>query len=321
LAPQYTADLAPRAPLDQADSLDRRTQNGDLCTQQMNVIARVESWPKGLTMALSGGLIVVTGVLDFATGYEMNMSAFYLVPIFLLAWIGGTWGGISGALAAAAARTLVDLLGGRTWSSVLYPVWNTAMRLILFSVVALLIATIRAFVDNQRALARIDHLTGAANKRSFEERLEAEMERSRRYQRPFTLAYLDIDNFKSVNDTFGHAVGDRLLQTMATVMGTHVRTSDTVARLGGDEFGLLLPEADEEAARSAITKIQSQFASEMEAHEWPVTISVGSLTCYADGQDVDQLIMKADRLMYAAKLRGKNNAEFAGPQPPRPASR
>jgi diguanylate cyclase (GGDEF)-like protein len=293
--------------------VDRRTQKGDLCNQQMNVIARVESWPKGLTMALSGGLIVVTGVLDFLTGYQINLSAFFLLPIFLLAWVSGFWGGFSGALAAAAARTLVDLFSGRFYPNLFYPAWNSAMRLLMFCFVAVLISTIRAFVDNQRALARIDHLTGAANKRSFEERLQAELERSRRYQRPLTLAYLDIDNFKSVNDTFGHAAGDRLLQTAAAVMGTHVRTSDTVARLGGDEFGLLLPEADEEAARSAITKIQSQFASEMQAHEWPVTISIGSLTCYADGQDVDQLLMKADRLMYAAKLKGKNNAEFAGP--------
>ena len=207
-------------------------------------------------------------------------------------------------------RTIVDIADGRTYSHVLYPVWNTGMRLIVFCVVAVLVSTLKAFVDKQRALARIDHLTGAANKRAFEEVLAAEIERSRRYRRTFTLAYMDLDNFKSINDTFGHDAGDRVLQRVVGVVRSHIRASDVIGRLGGDEFGLLLPEADEPAARSAISKIQSEFTAEMNGLKWPVTVSIGSVTCVADGHEPSTLLGEADRLMYAAKLEGKNAAHF-----------
>ncbi len=283
----------------------------------MNVLSRLETWPRTPVIALSGVSILLVGVLDFITGYQLNLSALFLVPIFLLSWLGGRWAGLAGALTATAARTLVDVLGGRTYATAFYPAWNTVMRLIMFCFIALLISTIRVFVDSQRALARIDHLTGAANKRAFEEVVTAEIDRSRRYGRPFTLAYFDLDNFKSINDRFGHDTGDRLLRRVVDIMRGHVRASDVIGRLGGDEFALLLPEADEPAARSAISKIQSEFCSEMEKNDWAVTVSIGSLTCVADGLDVSQLLIQADRLMYAAKVKGKNSAQFAGPGPER----
>jgi len=281
----------------------------------MNLLARLEALPRSLVIGASAALALLIGVVDFVTGYQFSLSPFYLLPILLFAWIGGRRLGYAGAVFSAAVRTLVDLFGGPPYPSVLYPVWNTVMRLILFFFAALTISTLRTFVDLQRSLARTDHLTGAVNKRAFEELLAAEIDRSRRYLRPFTLAYFDLDNFKTINDTFGHSEGDRLLQTVTRVMRAHMRASDTIARLGGDEFCLLLPEADESAARSAISKIKGEFAVEMEARRWPVTLSIGSLTCVPDGQDVHELIMTADRLMYSAKMQGKDRVQFASMQP------
>src|SRR5271157_1601302 len=277
----------------------------------MRLLALIERWPKSVSLTVGALLVFVIGVLDYVTGYQLTFSAFYLLPIFILAWLGGQWGGLGGAVASAAVRTLVDLVGGRPYLSPLYIVWNTGMRLVLFVVVALLISLIRQYVDQERAFARVDHLTGAANARSFTEMLKAEVERSRRYARRFTIAYFDLDNFKSVNDTFGHAAGDELLKVVVDIIRGNLRATDVIARLGGDEFALLLPETDEDAARAAIAKIQSRIKSEMQSRARPVTVSIGSLTCSDAGLDVDALIQKADDLMYAAKVKGRNTAEYA----------
>ncbi|MGA2640794.1 MAG: GGDEF domain-containing protein [Spirochaetia bacterium] len=290
----------------------------------MQLISRLEGWPTSVSMVAGALLVSVIGVLDYVTGYELTFSAFYLLPIFIFAWLGGNWGGIGGAVASAAVRTLVDLFGGKPYSSALSIVWNTGMRLALFVVVALLISLIRKYVDQERALARIDHLTGAANKRSFEELLQAEIERSRRYSRPFTLAYFDLDNFKLVNDSFGHAAGDGLLHAVVSIIRANVRATDVVARLGGDEFALLMPETDESSARTAISKIQSHIKREMQERARGVTVSIGSLTCSNAELSVEELIHQADDLMYAAKIKGRNTAEYAGTEktkgtPPRPS--
>ncbi len=277
----------------------------------MRFFSMIERWPKSVSLVVGALLVAVIGLLDYLTGYQLTFSAFYLLPIFMLAWLNGQWGGLGGAVASAATRTLVDQLGGKPFPSPLYIVWNTGMRLVLFVVVALLISIIRQYVDQERAFARIDHLTGAANTRSFTEILQAEVDRSRRYSRPFTLAYFDLDRFKTVNDTFGHAAGDELLKAVVSVIRSHVRATDVVARLGGDEFALLLPETDGSAARAAITKIQSHITGEMQARERPVTVSIGCLTCAGADLAVGELIHKADDLMYTAKTRGRNMTEFA----------
>jgi diguanylate cyclase (GGDEF)-like protein len=254
----------------------------------------------------------VLGVLDFLTGYQLNFSTFFLLPIFLSSWLAGPWGGIVVAVASAGERTAIDLFGGRPYPSPWYVVWGTVMRVVLFVVIALLVSVLRRYVDHERALARIDHLTGAANTRSFMETLKAEVERSRRYARRFTIAYFDLDNFKAVNDSFGHATGDRVLQDVVSIIRSHVRVSDIVARLGGDEFALLLPETDEKAARRAITKIQSQIEREMKARSWPVTVSIGALTCSDANVDVEELLQRADHLMYVSKMQGKKRTRISG---------
>ena len=278
----------------------------------MRLIAFLERLPPALTIVAGSTLVAAIGILDYLTGYELSFSAFYLLPIFAFAWLLGRWGGIGGALASAAVRTLADVLGGHAYSYVSYAAWNAVMRLALFLVVARLISILKDHVDHERNLARIDHLTGAANKRAFVELLKAEAERSRRYARRFTVAYFDLDNFKAVNDSFGHAAGDELLQTVVTVMRAGLRLTDVVARLGGDEFALLLPETDERAARVAIAKILDQIGYAMKERSWPVTVSVGSLTCAGSDGDVEKLIEQADDLMYAAKLRGKNTVQYSG---------
>ncbi len=166
-------------------------------------------------------------------------------------------------------------------------------------------------VQRERTLANTDHLTGAANARHFNEVAGREIERLRRYGQAFTLCYMDLDNFKAVNDRLGHSVGDAVLCEVTAAIATHLRATDLLARLGGDEFVLLLPQTDEAGARATADKLRQEVSHRMAARDWAVTLSVGVLTCRQAPASVDDLLRAADRLMYGAKGEGKNRIRWA----------
>jgi len=275
----------------------------------MLIVDRFEELPVIAAIFLGALLIAIIGYLDYLTGYEISLAAFYILPILILSWGVGRWGGIGGGVACAASRTVADLLAGSSHSSVLPIVWNATTRLIMYLVIAILLVMIRQHSDRQKSLARIDHLTGAVNKRAFSEILDSEAARSRRYQRSFSLAYIDVDNFKSINDSFGHYLGDDLLRVVADVLRSNVRASDTVARLGGDEFALLLPETEEAGAKVAVGKLQRLLNQEMSSRSWPATVSIGCLTC-SNVEAIEPILAYVDSLMYDAKAAGKNTVRY-----------
>ena len=264
--------------------------------------------------AASGFLfIAVIGVIDYLSGYELAFSVFYLIPVALLAWAVGMWPGLIGSLAGALVWGFVDVTAGHVYSNAFIVYWNGAMRFLTYAVMTLLLSLLKESIRHEREQSRIDYLTQAVNSRYFLEILKSEIDRCRRYGRPFTLAYLDLDNFKTVNDSLGHAMGDTVLCTAVTVIRDNVRSTDTVARLGGDEFAILLPETDPEAARTAIRKIHSSLRAAMGGAGLPVTASIGSFTCVDAAWDVDECIKQADDLMYAAKAKGKDTVVFSSP--------
>jgi diguanylate cyclase (GGDEF)-like protein/PAS domain S-box-containing protein len=169
----------------------------------------------------------------------------------------------------------------------------------------------------QRALAReheqalTDYLTGIANARAFHISLEAEMNRLARFERPFTLVYLDLDHFKVVNDEKGHAEGDRVLCTVADVIKLKLRKTDFFARMGGDEFAILFPETTSDIANTLINNLKKYLAQAMQQHKWGVTFSIGVLTCFCTVDSVDELIKMADELMYEVKKHGKNDVKYS----------
>ncbi|MBU1669754.1 MAG: sensor domain-containing diguanylate cyclase [Actinobacteria bacterium] len=168
-------------------------------------------------------------------------------------------------------------------------------------------AELKLFLQREEVLARLDLLTGLANRRSFYETAKHELERAIRYKRDLTLAYIDLDNFKSINDSLGHEKGDELLASAAATIRSNLRAVDTVARIGGDEFAMLLPETDEQAAVSALQKLRETFDEEMKRRGWSVTMSIGAVTV-SDGEEVcvEDLVLKADGLMYLVKDGGKD---------------
>ncbi|WP_051036080.1 GGDEF domain-containing protein [Stanieria cyanosphaera] len=121
------------------------------------------------------------------------------------------------------------------------PYWNASVRLGFFLITASLLAALKQAYEEQQKLARTDFLTELINRNFFLELLQLESLRSLRYQRPFTLAYLDIDDFKLINDRYGHHHGDKLLKIITQTIKKEIRATDIFARLVGDEFALLLP--------------------------------------------------------------------------------
>ena len=215
-------------------------------------------------------LLVGVALLDFYTGAELSFSLFYLIPIAFFSFAFSASVGIGMAFISAAIWLLVDVLTAAHSDTFAY-LWNTIIRLGFFLLPAIMLKSL----EQERMHARTDYLTGAIKNRYFNEILEREIERSLRYQHPFTIAFIDLDNFKTVNDTFGHLYGDKMLRTLAERMKNHLRKTDVIARVGGDEFAILLPETNEKEARTAISNLFSTIAEEMTINKWPLTNSVG----------------------------------------------
>ncbi len=163
-----------------------------------------------------------------------------------------------------------------------------------------------------------DDLTGLPNRRLFTQRLEQELARSRRHRHFGAALFLDLDRFKTINDTLGHAVGDLLLTAVASVLTGLVRREDTVARLGGDEFVMLLTELGDDAntaarhAKTVVDKVRAMFSRPLEAnsHSLSVTPSIG-IEIFPDGSSTaDEILRHADMAMYQAKSQGRNSALF-----------
>ena len=235
----------------------------------------------------------------------MAFSLFYVMPISLAGWLMGRKSGLLSSLLSTLVWLLTDL-SGHIYEGPVVPIWNTLVRLSFFCLVGLLLSALRSSVKHEKALARTDYLTGAANLRFFLELLQKEIDRSLRYLHPFTVVYIDLDNFKAVNDKFGHLLGDEVLQMLVSYITTHIRKTDVTARLGGDEFALLLPETTQESARVVLTKLRDGLLEEMQRNNWPITFSIGVLTCTAPPVKAEELVRIADELMYSVKSGGKN---------------
>jgi diguanylate cyclase (GGDEF)-like protein len=249
------------------------------------------------------------GLLDFLTGWELSFSLFYLLPIVLVTWYAGRNPGLVFSVLCGLVWFVVDSLSGHVYSYPAFRAWNAIIRLSFFVVVTLLLPSLKA-LGREKELARQDHLTGAANRRHFFEAVQMELDRSQRYKHAFTIAYIDIDDFKAVNDRFGHNVGDDLLRAVVQRVRRLLRKSDLLARLGGDEFIVLLPVTGRAVAELTVTKIQTALTDEMRSHNWPVTFSIGALTCTDAHLTSDELIKKADELMYSVKMKGKNGIAY-----------
>jgi diguanylate cyclase (GGDEF)-like protein len=158
-------------------------------------------------------------------------------------------------------------------------------------------------------MATTDGLTSLPNHRTFQARCSEMLARAERHGKPVSIILTDIDKFKSVNDTYGHPVGDAVLRRVARVLADQVRKVDLVARYGGEEFAMVLEETDGEGARLLCERVRQEIAAQvMSSDQGPfrVTLSLGVASYPADGSEKQLLIERADQALYAAKEGGRN---------------
>jgi diguanylate cyclase (GGDEF)-like protein len=169
-------------------------------------------------------------------------------------------------------------------------------------------------VEDLTKLASVDPLTGVYNRRQFEKLARAELARSQRYMRPLSLLMLDVDHFKSLNDRFGHEMGDWVLKTIATVITSAKRDSDLIARVGGEEFAFLLPETTKEAAQvlaERLCDLVRTCAPMVEGEKLNLTVSIGVADASIRTAGIETLFRSADQALYDAKRTGRNRVAVA----------
>jgi diguanylate cyclase (GGDEF)-like protein len=262
-----------------------------------------------LWLAFAG--VAAVAVFDYLTGLEISVSVFYLAPVSVAAWYGGRRDGYLLAVVASSVWSAVDLLAGYPQDHPVLLAWDTLVHFVFLAFSAMLLETLRSRLADERRLARRDPLTGVLNLRAFQERLEYSLGLSARDGQPLTLAYVDLDDFKRVNDLQGHGQGDLVLTTVGQVMSEAVRNTDTVARIGGDEFALLLPGTGVSGAADVLHKLAQRLAERVRVAGASVTCSIGAVTFPRPPESADAAIRFADRLMYQVKRRGKNAIAFA----------
>jgi diguanylate cyclase (GGDEF)-like protein len=249
-------------------------------------------------------LLAVVAAVDYGTGRQVSVQYFYLLPVAFVAWFDGT----GYALLIGAISTVAVLGVGFAEQAPPFfpPTWNAAVAGAIFVSFAVALGSLSAALRRLGELSTTDPLTEIYNRRSFLETAGTELARARRTGRPFALMYLDLDNFKRVNDTLGHQAGDSLLHTVGAELRAATRSTDVVARLGGDEFAVLLPETAADGAADVSAKVRSRLQTCMNLGGWPVTFSIGVVTFGRLPDGVGTVLDAADRLMYSVKKSGKN---------------
>jgi diguanylate cyclase (GGDEF)-like protein len=248
---------------------------------------------------------VVLGLLRRTTDAEYAFASVAIVPVFLVAWTGGRVQGFVASALAVLMWVCSEVLSEHDFAETWVPYLNGFSRLATYCLVVHLTVRTRELLAKQVEMATHDPLTNLLNRRAFLEIGSAESNRARRYGHPLTVVFLDLDNFKNLNDTRGHEIGDAALVAVATAMNDSLRRTDTAARLGGDEFAVILPEIDQYAVREACEKLSSTIHHALDAF-LPVRVSVGVAWFAHPPQDFSKMLAVADALMYRVKGEGQH---------------
>lgn len=259
-----------------------------------------------MIILLGVSLLSIVSLLDHFTGYEISFSIFYLLPIIYVSWHLGRFSGIVFCISAAGLWWFVDINPSHTYSSSLVPVWNAIVRLLFFLAISSLVVELKNRLEAEKKAANTDGLTGLLNARAFKNSSEQLLELALRYNHSVSLGYIDVDNFKWVNDHMGHSEGDRVLSEVAQSISQSVRKTDLVSRLGGDEFAVLLPETNSEGTRTIFDRMHYNLRELAKNNNWPISFSVGVAMFPNAPDDIDNAINIADDLMYRVKNSGKN---------------
>lgn len=263
--------------------------------------------PTGAIITLCLLFVAILGAVDHLTGYEISFSIFYLAPVAIASWYGDRHYGSLLALISAVVWLTVDATAGHPYKSVLILIWNASVRFGFFIIVARLTASLKQQLIREMKTARVDQLTGVLNLNGFMKEAGVIWELAKRYGHTTAIGYIDLDNFKTVNDTFGHAEGDEVLKAVAKSMRESLRSTDILGRLGGDEFAAILPETSLNGAEEVFNNIRTSLQIQAGQNDWPVTLSIGVSVQKPPYPSLEEAIRNSDELMYRTKRAGRNN--------------
>lgn len=254
------------------------------------------------------GLAVVAGLaaLDFVSGPAVGFGLFYALAViattFHAGWVAGSITGILASGAGLLAR-LFDQAAGTSEATAM---WNLGNELAVFAALVVITQHGRSLLERLAAQSKHDLLTGALNTRGVMEAYERERARAKRFGTTLTLAFIDLDNMKRVNDELGHAEGDEMLRILTSSVLSAIRETDVFGRVGGDEFALLMPDTDEQAAITAIQRLRLVINRRTHERSPYISVSVGVATFRRDPPEASDALRAADALMYVAKRAGGN---------------
>lgn len=245
--------------------------------------------------------VVLIGIADASTDPDYLLTIVYIIPISLSAWRAG-WQRAWGITALAVVTLLiVDTLNPQDGALTPAVLWNQLSRLAVVVFIVILINGLREARQRAELMARTDILTGISNLFAFREVSARHLEHAQRNGQPLTLLFLDIDDFKIVNDFGGHSAGDEVLRRIARELSFAARQDDFVARVGGDEFVVLLPRTDAAQAADVINRITSRLATISRPDGSQLTCSLGMATHAPALATIDKIMQEADNAMYFMK--------------------
>jgi len=267
---------------------------------------------------LSFFMILVLTIVQSRVDSSIDIALFYIFPLLLSSWYGNKKGGLFLAFFSVINITIIEVALTEHSLNDSEPISFTFSYLIpylipyliAYPLLVVLVTNFRSVHQVEITAADTDNLTGVHSARSFYAELANEILRSKRYSHVFSLAYIDVDNFKKINDSLGHAEGDKLLIEVAHVLRESLRATDVVARLGGDEYVCLLPETKQEEAMAAFVKASVLLKKRMKKHKWVVSFSIGVVSFEKMPDDIKEAIDIADRLMYSVKNNKKGNIAY-----------
>ncbi len=279
------------------------------------IISVLEGVPRWVLYAVGGVAWFAVLLADLVTPPEVDVAFFYLFPIFVFTWFAGRRTGLLSAVACGMAYLGANVLE-RTYVVPAVRYWNAFLQLGSFVTFSFLAYELKRLADHEKFLARTDALTGATNLRGLRERAGVEIARLRRDAGPLTLALIDVDDFKKINDSFGHAVGDSVLAGVVARLEKVVRGAVVVARIGGDEFALLLPDTSSQDASSLSPRLREALSGVTADGSNPIRFSMGMVTFIQAPPSLDAMMREVDELLYSVKSNGKNGLRLGVSPPP-----
>jgi diguanylate cyclase (GGDEF)-like protein len=263
----------------------------------------------GWITAITLFCVAVIGIIDYLIGPGISLAILYLAPTGLATWYIGRKAGMAVALLSAIVGRATDVIDGVITVHPWLTAWNVFVHLGFMVIIVSLVTHQKSFLRIEQQLARTDSLTGIFNRGEFIDRLQYVFNIANREHWSVTLAYIDIDDFKHINDEKGHAEGDNVLRRVAAQLVASVRHTDIVARVGGDEFAVALPHADRTAVEIFIQQLLSALSEAI--CESTVTCSIGCLTFPPPPPNAERALKETDLLMYQIKKHGKSNVTYA----------